>query len=198
MADQEHATATATETPDGGAEQGSQQTTEQGAGENGSTQISQSELDRVVSKALETARAKWERDHEQERKAAEEAARKAQLEQEGKYEELLNENRAELAALKAEQEARDYRINARELLDELGLGDFASVIIPNGVEPIETTRERAEQLKSKLDTQTQAAVEARLNTGKAIPNNTKPAAPKKLTDMTTEEYSVWRKERGYY
>lgn len=170
MAEQEQATETATETVEAGAEQEQEQTTE-GDAKTETTDEIQPLVDRAVSKALETARTKWEREREQQTKAAEDAARREQLEKEENYKALLAEERARIAALEADNERRDYEINARKLLDELGMSGFAEDIV-GSPEPLDKTRERAERLKAKLDAQTQSAVEKRLNTGDPLPKTT--------------------------
>ena len=192
----EQDTATATDTaPDNGATQEQAQTTEADKSE-GTITITQSEIDRIVQKAVQKNMDSQSVKLEEERKRIEAESRKAQLESEGKYKELLSETNAEVASLRAQNEAREYKLTARQKLDEMEMGGFFDVLITNTVEPIETTIARAEKLKATFDAETQSALEKRLDTGSHIAKKSNPAISKTPDTMTREEYAAWKKDRG--
>lgn len=193
MSEQDIAVSTETETRDGAA-QDTTQTTEADKSE-GTITITQSEIDRIVQKAVQKNMDSQAVKLEEERKRIEAESRKAQLESEGKYKELLSETNAEVASLRAQNESREYKLTARQKLDEMGMGGFFDVLVTNTVEPIETTMSRAEKLKATFDAETQSALEKRLDTGSHIAKKSNPVNTKTPDQLVGDDYLAWKKSR---
>ncbi len=194
MSEQDSATTTADATQ-AGAESGATQTTDKGDTGH-ATPITRSDIDREIAKAVQSNMANMEAKQSKLLLAKEEEQRKAQMESDGRHKELLAETKAEVAALRAEAEAREYKLSAREAVDSMSMSRFAEVLITSNVEPIETTRERAERLKDIFESELQARMEKALDTGSNVHKNTNAPPPKDMSTLSGEDWVAERKRRG--
>jgi hypothetical protein len=123
----------------------------------------QAELDRAVTKALETARRKWQR--EQEDQLAEEKRRAAEklLAEQGKFKELAEAREAELAALRADAAAKDLAAKTSRLLADRKLTGLQPLFDAD-LGTIEGRVEAADVLQRTIDEAVEARVVERLQT----------------------------------
>jgi hypothetical protein len=121
----------------------------------------QAELDRAVTKALETARRKWAR--EQEDQLAEEKRRAAEklLAEQGKFKELAEAREAELAALRADAAAKDLAAKTSRLLADRKLTGLQP-LFDSDLSTIEGRAEAADVLQRTIDEVVEARVVERL------------------------------------
>jgi hypothetical protein len=121
----------------------------------------QAELDRAVTKALETARRKWQR--EQEDQLAEEKRRAAEklLAEQGKFKELAEAREAELAALRADAAAKDLAAKTSRLLADRKLTGLQPLFDAD-LSTMEGRAEAADVLQRTIDEVVEARVVERL------------------------------------
>ena len=122
-------------------------------------QYTQAEFDRKVSeagiKAQQAMIAKQEMDNAK--------AEQTRLAEAGKYEELHKISNAELEALKAQNVKNQFKLDAGQVLRDLGLPEHNSFI--GDTTSIETVVQRAEQYKMDVSQAVEAGVRERLGTG---------------------------------
>lgn len=105
----------------------------------------QSEFDKRVAKALETSKAKWEKDYEAKKEAEKnEAERLAKMTEAEKYQEALKKIEAEKREAEAKLNAYELKNEAQKIASEKGI-DISLLDL------IDYTTATAETLKEKLD-----------------------------------------------
>ena len=161
-----------------------------------------SKRDEKKAKGLKSALVKeraasQEASRELEKKERErQASQESKMKEEGKFKELLEKNEKELAKLRASEEARIFRDEARQALKENDLESFSDVLMgPHAT--VEDIVETGETLKAMIEKQVDAEVIKRLNTG-IVPKGGGTPIPtsKKLADMSEDDKGAFIKEHG--
>jgi len=190
MADEETPTATADATDDSGAAQGQEAETKDA--ENPEKVFTQSEVDRRVTEALRTYQAN------QDAKAESMKREQEQINaiKEGEFEKALHLVQSELDAIKAETRSNEYKVRAHDVLRELNLSQFADVLIP-GTSDTEELISRAKAFQNGIQRGIETEVKRKLDTGaQRVPENTKSPEPKRIDEMTRDEFVDWKKANG--
>jgi len=165
--EQEARTETATPEPDGTTEQNSEQ----------EPRFTQADLDRAISKAIETREARLKSKFEEDR-----------LREQQQFQELAERRERELQALKTGLETRTK-------LQELGvpeLGDIFELDLGN----VEGRVAAAERIAGIIKAKAEDAVKSRLRPN-PVPQG-KENSPKSPAQMTPEEFAAFKKERGIF
>lgn len=129
--------------------------------EPGTLSLTQSELDSMldkrVSKALETAKGKWEEETQAKISKAEELAKMSAAQRKEAEEQQRS---AELEKREKELNLREYRYEAKHQLEEQGLSEkFVDMVLSDDAE---TTKNNITSLKAEFDKSIEAAVNERL------------------------------------
>lgn len=135
----------------------------------------QAEVDRRITKALQTARDNWQTQESAKLEEVKSAEEQKRLEEQGKYKELAEQRQSELDALRAEKERADFLENARGALKDAGVSEFSDILLTSDLSTIDGVRKVAEELKAMLHEKTQTEINERIDTGKR-PNGA-PAGP---------------------
>ena len=134
----------------------------------------QSEFDKKVAKALETARTKWEQDAEVKRTEAEKLA-KMDSDEKHKY---------ELEKATREREEALSKLNAYELKEEAVKIASTKELPISLLSVIDYTKENAESIKTKID-EIEVVYKQAIQTG--INDRMKEKTPKTVVDTTTKQ-----------
>lgn len=138
----------------------------------------QSEFDKKVAKALETARAKWEKDEEAKRSEAEQLAKMTADEKQKHEIEKLSKEKAEV---QAKLNAYELKNEALKIAKEKGMSvDLLDII--------DFSRETAESVKEKIDLISSTVAKATEN---SVNEKLKQSDPKQVnnTHDSKKEYS---------
>lgn len=153
---------------------------------------SKADVDRAISKAYE----KWQRDKDiaidEERRKAEES----RMREQGQFQKLFEQSDAELKRLKDELKAKDFQSQASTTLGEIGVPEFAPILLSNRGS-IREIEESGKQLQELIEKRVEAEVTKRLDTGKR-PTQTTPPNTKRPDEMTTAEWKERRAEWKIY
>lgn len=190
MAEEDTQTATAEATEQSGAAQAHDAETNDAA--TSEPVFTQADIDRRVTEALKTYQANQD--------ARAESLKREQEQinaiKEGEFEKALHMVQSELDALKAETRSNEYKVRAHEVLRELNLAQFADVLIP-GTNDTEELISRAKAFQDGIQRGIESEVKRKLDTGaQRVPENTKAPEPKRLDEMTPEEFIDWKKSNG--
>ena len=153
----------------------------------------ESELDSRISAALKAQLERIETQKAQEKAEAE----KKQLAEAGKHDELYQQTQAELDALKAEIERKDYQFKAQQILANEGLAQYSDVLI-GGTNSVEELEQKAKAFKTAVDSAIETGIKSALNTGSGRVPESKPTPDKTLDQMDAEELKAWKKANGYF
>ena len=155
--------------------------------------FTQADLDRAISKAHD----RWQSDKD----AAVEAERKRledeRLREKGEFEALFQDRDRELQELKTQVQRAQFRADAIDALNGLGMSDYAEIVIP-GSETVDQVKERAQALYDKEQARIEAEIQRRLDTG----SSSKPsggngsANTKPLKEWTVDEKVTYIAEHG--
>ena len=151
--------------------------------------FTQSELDSRISMALKSAQKRADDENEKRLKQEQQIA----LVKDGEYEQLYKQTQADMDAMKADLAAKDFRVEANDVLVKLGMSHYADALIP-GVKDTDELIQRAEAFKAGVASAAEAEVAKRLDTGThRVPTNTKATEPVPLDKMTTDEFLEFKK-----
>ena len=145
----------------------------------------QAETDRKVTKALQTAKDKWESEFMEKLEAEKkEAERLAKLSAEEKEKELLEKTKREIEEKETAIRLRELKLDTIELLSEKQIPvKFADMLISKDAE---TTMENVKKFESMWKEAIDSAVTERLK-GKSPKGGGSPNANKSFAEMTSEE-----------
>jgi len=155
----------------------------------------QTDIDRAVTKALQTAQARWKAEEASRLEAERRKAEQEKLEAQGEYKRLYEEKQAELERLAAERKRDQFRTEAINKLSDIGLVEFKDILL-EPTETVDGVAEKASKLKASIDALVNAEVEKRLS-GTRSPNpsgTTNPSKP--VAEWTTGEKSAYIREHG--
>ena len=191
--------ATATETRDDVVDDASVETTVDESGkESGKTgsekMISQSQHDAQIS----ALREKWDSEAEEKQLALADEAKAAEKLKAGKFEELFKDEQIKSKRLEAEKKASKFTTEATEALVKAGVPEFAEVLLTPATTAAEVLA-KAETIREMINAQAQGEVVERLESpDRAHVTKTKDEKPKKMTDMTSEEWTQYKKDNNVY
>lgn len=124
------------------------------------------------------------------------AAKEAKLKEDGKYKEILDSRDEELAKLRAREEARVFRDETRQALEDNDMADFAEILMG----PSKTVSDiigTGEKLREMIDERVETEVAKRLNTGKVPKGGGTPLPTSiKHSEMTQDQKLAFIKEHG--
>ncbi|MDI6667060.1 DUF4355 domain-containing protein [Leuconostoc falkenbergense] len=141
-----------------------------------------SEVDKRIANALQTAKAKWDEEKKEEISNAEKLAKMSASDRKAA------EDKAKQEALDNREKQlnmREYRYEAKHQLEENGLPDsFVDMVLS---EDAETTKNNIGAIKAEFDKAIEAAVNERLKGKTPQSGGTAGKLNKKLSDMSLEE-----------
>jgi len=152
----------------------------------------QSEFDRRVSRALETARGKWARETEQRiQQARAEAEARARMTGEERMAHDFAQREAQLNAREQEIVRRELRAEAMRMIQERGLpAELAGAMNYSSAESLE---ESLESIGNVFQAAVQAGVEARMRGSTPAASRRKQVAPVDDADYYREHYAPGRR-----
>jgi hypothetical protein len=159
--------------------------------------ILKSDLDRMITKAIQTRQANWEKEYREKIEAKEKQLEEERLQEQGKFQELLERKSQELDALKAKVQSSEFRTEAEGIVEEYGLGAFKNILVA-GRKSMDEVRDACEEMKALKDVYIQEGVEKRLETGTRKTNSGTPVGHGvKFSDLKTRAQKVeFIKEHG--
>lgn len=141
-----------------------------------------SEVDKRIANALQTAKAKWDEEKQTEISNAEKLAKMSAAERKEAEDKAKQET---LDKREKELNMREYRYEAKHQLEESGLPDsFVDMVLS---EDAETTKNNIGAIKAEFDKAIEAAVNERLKGNNPKAGGTAGKINKNLSDMSLEE-----------
>ena len=157
----------------------------------------QSETDRRLTGALQTAQEKWEATATAKREEEEKAREQQRLAEEGEFKKLSEDRLAELDTLKAEKAAIEFRGDATKALTKMGMPEFIEPLL-NPRKSVKEVEVAAAQLSELVDKMGAAEVAKRLDTGERPVGSGEDDPAKRPDQMTDEEWVAYKKAKGIY
>lgn len=151
----------------------------------------QADLDRIADKIAERHR----KEAEAAVQAATTEAEKKRLEEQGKWQEVAEKERAEKEALLADKRHNDFLARAREKLNEKQLSKFESVLF-TPADTVEKVAEKAAAIDKMIAEEVDVRVTARLNTGPRPANSSTVATNGEWSKYTPEQWKAKKIELG--
>ena len=141
-----------------------------------------SEVDKRIANALQTAKAKWDEEKQTEISNAEKLAKMSAAERKEAEDKAKQET---LDKREKELNMREYRYEAKHQLEENGLPDsFVDMVLS---EDAETTKNNIGAIKAEFDKAIEAAVNERLKGKTPQSGGASGQFNKKISDMSLEE-----------
>ena len=151
----------------------------------------QADLDRIADKIAERHR----KEAEDRIKTLETDAEKKRLEEQGKWQEVAEKERAEKEALLADKRHNDFLARAREKLNEKQLSKFEAVLF-TPADTVEKVAEKAAAIDKMIADEVDARVAARLNTGNRPAASSATINGNDWSKYTPEQWKAKKAELG--